>query len=41
MFGDNAPDGYRLIGYGLDGIPELWLHPSDFEQLATPLQQGN
>jgi len=41
MFGDNAPDGYRLVGYGLDGITELWLHPSDFEQLATPLQQGN
>jgi len=41
MFGDNAPDGYRLVGYGLDGLTELWLHPADFEQLATPLQQGN
>ena len=41
MFGDNAPDGYRLVGYGLDGITELWLHPADFDQLATPLQQGN
>ena len=31
----------RLVGYGLDGLSELWLHPADFEQLATPLQQGN
>ena len=38
MFGDNAPDGYRLVGYGLDGITELWLHPADFDQLANPLQ---
>ena len=41
MFGENAPDSYRLVGYGLDGMTELWLHPSDFDQLAPPLQQGN